>query len=64
MAVILSTLDVKDVIFGREKLIDAVTDKKWRDMDDKVFFTIQLRYKEVSNKPVAIEITHLHSPHG
>jgi hypothetical protein len=40
MTVILSTLDVKDAIFCREKLVDAVTNKRWRDMDDKALFTI------------------------
>jgi hypothetical protein len=40
MAAILSILGVKDTIFGREKLADAVTNKKWRDMDDKALFTI------------------------
>jgi hypothetical protein len=42
MVTILSTLDVKDVIFSREKLADVVTNKKWRDMDDKILSTIQL----------------------
>jgi hypothetical protein len=42
MVTILSTLDVKDVIFSREKLADVVTNKKWRDMDDKTLSTIQL----------------------
>jgi hypothetical protein len=42
MAIILSTIGHKDIILGRKKLADAVTDKKWRDMDDKSLFTIQL----------------------
>jgi hypothetical protein len=42
MVTILSTVDVKDVIFGREILVDVVTNKKWRDMDDKTLSTIQL----------------------
>ena len=41
MAVILSTLGIKDAIYGRE--VDAeMTDKKWKEMDDKALFTIQL----------------------
>jgi len=36
MASILSTLGIKDAIYGRE--VDAeMTDKKWKEMDDKVF---------------------------
>jgi gag-polypeptide of LTR copia-type len=42
MAAILFIIGVKDVILGREQLVDAVTDKKWRDMNDKVIFAIQL----------------------
>jgi hypothetical protein len=42
MVAILSTIDVKDAIFGREQLTDTVTDKKWRDMEDKSLSIIQL----------------------
>jgi gag-polypeptide of LTR copia-type len=42
MAAMLSTIDVKDANLGRGQLANAVTDKKWRDMDGKAFFSIQL----------------------
>jgi hypothetical protein len=40
MAIILSTIGDKDIILGRKKLADTVTDKKWRDMDDKNVFLL------------------------
>ena len=42
MAAILSSQGVKDAIFGRDNLIDALTDSKWRTMDDKALSIIQL----------------------
>jgi len=39
MAAILSILGIKDAIYGRE--VDAeMTDKKWKEMDDKALSTI------------------------
>jgi len=46
MAAILSTLGIKDIIYGRE--VDAkMTDKKWKEMDDKALFTIQLCLSDI-----------------
>ena len=42
MLAILSSHGVKDAIFGRDELSDAITDKKWRDMDDKSLSIVQL----------------------
>ena len=42
MAAILSSQCVNDAIFGRDNLIDALTDSKWRTMDDKALSIIQL----------------------
>ena len=42
MLAILSSHGVKDAIFGRDNLPDAITDKKWRDMNDKALSIVQL----------------------
>ena len=42
MGVILSSLGLKGAITGRGSLIEPVTDKKWKDMDEKALSTIQL----------------------
>ena len=42
MLAILSSHGVKDAVFGRDELPDAITDKKWRDMDDKALSIVQL----------------------
>jgi hypothetical protein len=54
---ILSTIDVKDAILGRGQLADAVTDKKWRDMDDKPLSTIQLYLSNSTLQEVLSEKT-------
>lgn len=40
MAGILSSLRINDTMHGRDKLVEAVIDKKWIDMDDKTLSTI------------------------
>ena len=42
MAAILSSQGVNDAIFGRDNFIDALTDSKWRTMDDQALSIIQL----------------------
>jgi gag-polypeptide of LTR copia-type len=42
MAAILSSIGIKDAIYGRDKLVEPVTYKKWFDLDDKALSTIQL----------------------
>jgi len=56
IAAILSTLGIKDVIYGRQ--VDAkMTDKKWKKMDDKAFFTIQLCLSDATLQEVLSEMT-------
>ena len=42
MLTILASYAVNDTIFGRDELPNAITDKKWRDMDGKALFIVQL----------------------
>jgi hypothetical protein len=55
MAIILSIIGDKNVILGREKLADAVTDKKWRDMNDKSLFNIQLCLNNSTLQEICLE---------
>jgi len=56
MAAILSTLGIKDAIYGRE--VDAeMTDKKWKEMDDKVLSTTQLCLCDATLQEVLLETT-------
>ena len=57
MAAILSSLGIKGAIYGREKLVEAVTDKKWLDMDDKALSTIQLCLSNATLQEVLSEKT-------
>jgi len=56
MTAILSTLGIKDAIYGRE--VDAeMTDKKWKEMDDKALSTIQLCLSDATLQEVLSETT-------
>jgi len=56
MTTILSTLGIKDGIYGRE--VDAeMTDKKWKEMDDKALSTIQLCLSDATLQEVLSEMT-------
>ena len=56
MIAILSTLGIKDVIYGKE--VDTeMTDKKWKEMDDKALSTIQLCLSDATLQEVLSETT-------
>ena len=57
MTAILTSLGLKAAIKGRETLVDAVTDKKWTDMDDKALSTIQLCLSNATLQEVLSEKT-------
>jgi len=56
MIAILSTLGIKDVIYGKE--VDTeMTDKKWKEMDDKALSTIQLCLSDATLQEVLSKMT-------
>jgi hypothetical protein len=42
MLAILSSYGIKDAVFGRENLVEPITDTRWREIDDKALSIIQL----------------------
>jgi len=57
MAAILSTLGIKDAIYGREEADANMTDKKWKEIDDKVLSTIHLCLSDATLQEVLSETT-------
>jgi len=56
MAAILSTLGIKDAIYGRE--VDAeMMDKKWKEIDDKALSTIQFCLSDATLQEVLLKTT-------
>jgi len=57
MAAILSTLGIKDAIYGREEADADMTDKKWKEIDDKALSTIHLCLSDATLQEVLSETT-------